>query len=259
VKALAAPQPVRLSVLGTPFAVHAADPAELAEVSRLFEPFLCTEGAEPVRAVHLGRGGGPLPDRIAELVGHLTATALSRADCLTVHAGVVACNGRAVAFPAGPGAGKSTLVAACLAAGLDYVSDEALCVSWQDGTLRCYPRPLALTGWTCRLLGVPGGPGQRYVTPAELSAAVAGEPLTLAHVVLLDRQDGVSARLRPASGDQVAAALLERSFTHWKQPERARELAHRLAADAAPWQLTFGDPKAAAALIADLPGDGARP
>jgi hypothetical protein len=247
----AATRPVRLSVLGTPFAVHAADGAVLAEVRRLFAPFVTGEEGPDARLVHVGRSAES-SGRVCELVAHLNATALSRVDCLAVHAGVVARDGRAAAFPAASGAGKSTLVAACLAAGLDYVSDEALCVSWDDGAVRGYPRPLALSDWACRLLGVGQAATERYLTAAELSAEVAGGPLVLAHAILLDRQDGVSARLRPASRGEVAAALLERSFTHWKRPERAYELAHELAARAEPWRLTLGGPRAAANLVADL-------
>jgi hypothetical protein len=249
VSELAAPRPVQICVLGTPFAVYAAEDAVLTEVRRLFAPFVTGDEEDPdTRLVHVGRSAEP----VAELTTHLNATALSRVDCLAVHAGVVARDGRVAAFPAISGAGKSTLVAACLAAGLDYVSDEALCLSWEDGAVRGYPRPLALSDWTCRLLGVGGAATERYLTAADLSAEVAGGALALAHVILLDRQDGVSARLRPAPRGEVAAALLQRSFTHWKRPERAYELVHELAGRAEPWRLTLGDPRVAAALVADL-------
>ncbi len=261
----AAPHPIRLSMLDTPFLVHGSDEAALAEVRRVLAPFVTRHREPAARVVHLGRGAGPA-GAFGELMIHLNATALSRADCLAVHAGVVARDGRVAAFPGGSGAGKSTLVAACLLVGLDYVSDEALCLSWPDGAVLRYPRPLALSGWATRLLGVggEGGAGVRgeagdgdegrehYLTATELSAEVAAEPLTLTHVVLLDRQDGVSAGLRPTGRREVAAALLERSFTHWKRPERAFELAHEMAGRAEPWQLTLGDPRAAAALVAGL-------
>ena len=242
------PQPVRIRMLGTPFAVYAAEEAVRTEVRRLFAPFVTGEDDPDARPVHLGRSAEP----VADLVAHLNATALSQVDCLAVHAGVVARDGRAAAFPAASGAGKSTLVAACLAAGLDYVSDEALCVSWEDGTVRGYPRPLALSEWTCRLLSLGTAAPERYLTAADLSAQVAEGALALAHVILLDRQVGVSARLRPATRGEVVACLLERSFTHWKRPERAFELAHELAGLAEPWRLTLGDPRTAAGLVADL-------
>jgi hypothetical protein len=249
---------LRLSVLGTRFVVSGGAEV-LAEAARLLAPFgdgvggLAANG--PPQDLHVGRAMPPTR-AVAELVAHLNATALSRVDCLAVHAGVVARGGQVVAFPASSGSGKSTLVAACLRTGLDYVSDEALCIDWTTAAIRGYPRPIALSTWACTLLGLPGPEDstllERFATPAELTADLAPEPLTLAHIVLLDRQPGVSAELRPATRQETAAALLERSFTHWKHPERAFDLAHYLATTAQPWRLTLGDPRAAAPLLAGL-------
>lgn len=50
-----------------------------------------------------------------------------------VHAGVVAEGDRVIAFPAESEAGKSTMTAACLGTGFQYVSDEALCVDFASG------------------------------------------------------------------------------------------------------------------------------
>lgn len=252
------PSPLRLSVLGTRFLVSGGAEV-LAEASRLFAAFgdgsngLAPNGA--LEDLHVGRGMPPVR-AVGELVAYLNATALSRVNSLAVHAGVVARGSQAVAFPAASGSGKSTLVAACLRTGLAYGSDEALCVDWTDGSIRRYPRPLALSTWACTLLGIPGPQDptliERFVTPAELGAELAPDPLALAHIVLLDRQPGVSAELRPATRQETAAALLARSFTHWKRPERAFELAHYLAEATQPWRLTLGDPRAAAPLIAGL-------
>jgi hypothetical protein len=251
-------QPLQLTVLGTQFVVSGGTEV-LAEAGRLLAPF--GEGANglsphgPSQDLHVGRAMPPVR-AVAELVAYLNATALSKVDCLAVHAGVVARGGQAVAFPAASGSGKSTLVAASLRVGLQYVSDEALCIDWITGAVRPYPRPLALSTWACTLLGLPGPDDpallERFVTPEELSAHLAPEPLALTHIVLLDRQPGVSAELRPATRQETAAALLERSFTHWKRPERAFDLAHHLAGNAQPWRLTLGDPRAAAPLLAGL-------
>ena len=75
----------------------------------------------------------------------ITRAAIDSERCsILVHAGVVARDGRAVVLPAPPDAGKSTLVAALVAAGFDYLSDEAAVID--PGTLRCrpMPRPLGL-------------------------------------------------------------------------------------------------------------------
>jgi hypothetical protein len=250
--------PLRLSVLGTQFLVSGGAEV-LTEAGRLLAPFGDGAGGldpnGPPRDLHVGRAMAPA-QAVGELIAHLNATALSRVDCLAVHAGVVARGGQAVAFPAASGAGKSTLVAACLRIGLEYVSDESLCIDWRTAAVRRYPRPLSLSTWACTLLGLPTPDDptaiERFATPEEMSANLAQEPLALTHIVLLDRQQGVSAELRPASRQEAAAALLERSFTHWKHPERAFELAHHLATQSQPWRLTLGDPRAAAPLLAGL-------
>jgi hypothetical protein len=73
-----------------------------------------------------------------------------------VHAGVVAAGGAAIAFPGPSGAGKTTLTVACLLAGLEYGSDEALCLDWETGAVLPYPRPLALTPAAAELAGAGG-------------------------------------------------------------------------------------------------------
>jgi hypothetical protein len=58
-----------------------------------------------------------------------------------VHAGAVAINGRGLVLPGRSFAGKSTLVAALVAAGAEYYSDE-LAVVDPNGMLRPYQRPI---------------------------------------------------------------------------------------------------------------------
>ncbi|MBI1758402.1 MAG: hypothetical protein HYR62_04145 [Actinobacteria bacterium] len=254
---------VGLSLLGTSFRLAARDDAVLTELGRLFGPF-AAEPTVDALTVHVGHGASAA-EALADLVAHLNATALDRADCFAVHAGVVGHEGVAAAFPAPSGAGKSTLVAACLRAGLGYVSDEALCVPWAGDGVLPYPRPLALSPWACRLLDValpralpqdpprdPAVGGERYLVPADLGAAPAAGPLRLGHVILLDRRPGAAASLRPARRQEAAGALLARSFTHYTHPQRAFELAHELAGAGQPWRLTFDDPRPAAALVSAL-------
>lgn len=61
---------------------------------------------------------------------------------LDIHAGVVAGEAGCVLLPAPPGSGKSTLTAALVRAGLDFLSDEVALLA--DGTLEAIPFPLAL-------------------------------------------------------------------------------------------------------------------
>jgi hypothetical protein len=187
---------------------------------------------------------------LSQLLTRINIAVLGATPLFAVHAGVVAAGGRAIALPAVSGTGKTTLVAACLRAGLTYVSDEALCLQWTDGAIVPYQRPLALSADSCRLLGIPApASGERLLSVADLGGRNATGPVRLEHVVLLDQ---TADRLRPGSRGNGAAALLGRSFNHWRRPERAFELAHELARGASVWHLGRGAPAATAAQLAEL-------
>jgi hypothetical protein len=80
----------------------------------------------------------------AELVADLQTFLACQAPGRTfIHAGVVALGDRALVLPARSGGGKTTLVAALLAAGAAYGSDEFAVVD-QHGFVHPYPRQLAL-------------------------------------------------------------------------------------------------------------------
>ncbi|MEN3357057.1 MAG: hypothetical protein V7637_1039 [Mycobacteriales bacterium] len=278
---------LRVSLLGTPFALDCADPGLATGLARLLASFRTAAGAADP-----GAGGAPAPGAavriavapdtdIGGVLAALNAAALARADYFAVHAGVVAAGGRAVAFPGPSGIGKTTLTVACLLAGLDYGSDEALCLDWSTGAVRPYPRPLALTPSAAELAGTyltgtrPPGAGPPGIGPpgtgppgadqpgavrtadeivlavADLGAEVAAEPLALAHV-LLPRRTGGSAALLPAPRGAAVAELLRRSFTAHHRPGQAFDLAHRVVAAAGTWYLDLGHPRDAAALVAGL-------
>lgn len=244
---------VRLRVLDTAVSVRCGL-EEAARLRHLYAPFVSgdrTDGTDR-------SGGGAVEhelrwEPLPELAARINALALAEARCLAVHAGAVAAGSTVVAFPAASGAGKTTLTAACLQAGLDFVSDEALCLDWDDGAVRPYPRPLALSAWSAAAVGLPAPSDvdELLVTAGDLGARVAPPPLHLSHVVLLEPAGG-SSSLRPAPRSAGAAELLRRSFTHWHRPERAFELAHETVRDGEVWWLRRGDPAANAATIAAL-------
>lgn len=264
---------VRFTVLGVPVRVE-GDAAVVAEVAALLADAArpvtsvpptagqdCAAGTEAAVRVHRsGRWytvvGGSSPSRVdgpatavAHVLAAVNAAALARANCLAVHAAVVARQGRAVAFPAASGQGKSTLAAACLLGGWDYVSDEALCLHWATGAVLAYPRPMELSEWSRAATGLPAttGPAEAFLTAAQLGARVAVGPLELEHLVLLERGDGVA--LDPLPRRDGVAALLTRSFNHWRNPGRAFDLAHEVVSRATVWRLRLGDPRTAATLL----------
>lgn len=257
-------EPLRLRVLDSTFELDAAEPAAGAELLRLWGGF-AVDAAGPARALRLDSA-----DQVPALSAEINRTALEEFGGFAAHAGVLTRGEVTVAVAGRSGQGKSTLVAAALRAGFDYVSDEALCVRWPSAELpglpdlpgtdevTAYPRPIGLTPWSVERLGLTAShlptvltPPEAYLTAADLGAVVRAEPPPLRHVVLLDNPTAET-DLRPARRSEVAAALLSLSFTAWRRPEAAFALAHRLAGAAQAWRLRPGPPAEAAARLAAL-------
>ncbi len=205
-------------------------------------------------------GGDSWADAFASMMANLNRRVIDRYDGFALHAGVVAADGRAIAFPADSGGGKTTLTAACLAAGLDYVSDEALCIDTDTGAVVPYPKPLGLSHWSRERLGIdeaslllPPGEKEAMVAPDQLGTTVPDGPLELAHVVI-PTFGGDGATLTEAPGYVAMATLIEFSFNHYKHGERAFTLAAQLANQVEVWRLDYDDPTAAARLIVERLG-----
>jgi hypothetical protein len=186
------------------------------------------------------------------LLSELNSDAIEGFAGFATHAGVVAHGRRAIAFVGGSGSGKSTIVAACIAGGLEYISDEALCVEFGSLSVAPYPKPLRLSSSSRRALElVPKAQfdGEVTVAASDLGARLASPPLELAHVVRLVRGP-VPARLNevvPACG---AAWLLRFSFNHYKEPLRTFDLVAGLGRQTQAWYLEYEEARAAASLVA---------
>jgi hypothetical protein len=125
-------------------------------------------------------------------------------DCIrgapqpVVHAGVVEGPHGAIAILGRSGAGKSTITAALVQAGLPYVTDEAVPVSAR-GEVAPWTKPLALSEPSMRALAVPlprspegsvTAGREHLVAVGALGAATTAPSLPLAAAVLLDGGPG---------------------------------------------------------------------
>ena len=203
-------------------------------------------------------GSGEDPSAVvAALLTALNRAAVDRCEFFAAHAGVVAIGGTAVAFPAESGRGKSTLTAACLKAGFEYVSDEAICVDPETDDLIAYPKPIGLSPWSRAALDVddnavafPSDAHEAFVTAGDLGAGVAQGPLDLRHIVVAEYGHD-SSNLQEIPGSQAMQALLEMSFNHYKFGAEAFHLASRLANDSRAWRLSYHEPVEAALMLRD--------
>lgn len=187
------------------------------------------------------------PAAVGHCLAALNLRATSRTPHLACHGALLARDGEGLVVPAASGSGKSTLSAALVARGWEYGSDEALGLRWRDGAVLGYPRPYALSGWSAAATGTTGGvpgDGETYhLPPTRLRSAVR-----VRHVVLLCRVDGPP-DLRPVHRADALQELVRRSFTHHRDPARALVLYADLLRGASCWELSLGDPRAAADLL----------
>ncbi|MGH8928763.1 MAG: hypothetical protein ACRDWH_10460, partial [Acidimicrobiia bacterium] len=194
--------------------------------------------------------------RVLDLfLGELNRRAVEDMVYFGVHAGVVATGNRTIAFPGGSGAGKTTLVGACLRAGFHYVSDEALCLDYANESVIPYPKPLSLSGWSIDALKVqashlnPATDGSKTpLHPEAVGGVVAPNPAHLSDLVVFERQPGAP-QIRELPSSQIVTALLRYSFNHYKRPADAFELTTGLARQCKGWALTYEDPIEAAQLL----------
>ena len=137
-----------------------------------------------------------------------------------IHASCVEGNGRAVAFTADSGGGKSTLAAALAARGFAHVCDDTLILEPGDRRVVGHPDGKSLKLWEDAFEFAPASrekaigfvPGKTYARPARR----ATEPVNLTDLVFIDY--GAECRLEPIRGAEKALRLPEtfyRDFIHF--------------------------------------------
>jgi hypothetical protein len=152
---------------------------------------------------------------VTRLVLEAPVTAMKMVRMQLLHAGAVVGPAGAAVLRGAAGAGKSTLVAACRAAGLGFLGDESLLVDRASpGRLEATLRDLVVTPESSRLLGldeasVPvlsGGERKRRIPLPEPRIPADRLATRVATVVLGPRKPG-PARLAALSGARFLEAF----------------------------------------------------
>jgi len=141
------------------------------------------------------------------------AVAVHAPERLFVHAGAVAWQGRAILLPGSSRAGKTSLVAALIAQGCDYYSDEFAIID-ASGQLHAYPRPLRVRREVDR------GPPEE-VEPAALGARVGVRPIPVGMVVVTRFVPGATFVPTHLTTAQVLLQLLDHTVAVRRAPARA--------------------------------------
>lgn len=209
-----------------------------------------TSEAEGGHTLYLGcyrRASDQAGDLLPSLVALVNQSAIGQLSEFAVHASVVAYGDRIVAFPALSGGGKTTLAAASVLAGAEYISDEALVLD-DDGGVIPYPKPMALSSWSCEVLGLPGNDGETLVLPDGLGGKTHADTSALTDLVLAEYGHD-STILEPLARSQAMTSLISLSFNHYKDPERAFRIASEVARRVNVWKLAYDDPLEAARTV----------
>ncbi len=257
-------QSARLALLDFDVAVHSDVPGAVDLIEELYAP-TCRSGiAEHAlvigRTFRNGEAGyftaqdgrvvvrTPAPTvAFSHLVFEANQQAIERSPRLVrIHAGAVAAGGRAIALPGAMGAGKSTLAAGLVTAGLAYLTDEVVAIDPETGRVQPYAKPISLgvapdelvvPTWTPgpearRLLGASG------LVPAAVLGTVGRDALALGAVVLPTYVPDAPTLIEPVPPADALAAIAAHTF-HLDEPGTLETLA-RLVADVPVFRLVGG-------------------
>ncbi len=204
-------------------------------------------GNEAVVEVGLARRG---QETIPRLLAAINRAVISRTNHFAVHAGVVGDDLRVLALIAPSGGGKSTLTTALVMEGMRYGSDEALCFD-DAGRVVPYPRPIGLTAWSCRTLGLPEPDGaEAFVTVNDLNGQLLEAGRTPTHL-LLPVRNAAGPALTPIPLSAAMASLIEHSFNHFRNPARAYDLATHTVLAVEAFRVDVSDPRETARFLLD--------
>ncbi len=148
--------------------------------------------------------------------------ALNAPDHIFVHAGAVGIDDRAVLIPGDSFAGKTSLVAALVAEGALYYSDEYAVLD-TDGRLHPYPKPLSLRDETTHATDH---------SVESLGGRAGTEVLTVGLIAVTQYRHGAEWSPRTCSRGEGALALLSHTVPARTRPEQALEAVRHAASEA---------------------------
>jgi outer membrane receptor protein involved in Fe transport len=175
---------------------------------------------------------------VVELQTRLDDYLLERTPYAPIHAGAVALDGRALLIPGMSRTGKSSLVAALIARGAAYLSDEYALLDG-DGRVHPYARPL--------LLRVPGSePEARTAVPAtRLTASIASSPARVSAIAALRYSDEAELWLERVPSSEGLLYLLQNTPRVVRDDDRTVTAAMRALRTARVYRGRRGDAEAA--------------
>jgi hypothetical protein len=201
---------------------------------------------------------------VATLVRAVNAEAIERCGLVALHAGGVERDGLGLVFPGRMEAGKTTLVAGLVRAGMGYLTDEAVVIDPEALLIRPYPKPLSLDPGSWALfpelepnapLASDGYKRDHWQVPsAAIRPGARGRSCPVRLVVFPRYARGATTELQPLRRAEALVQLAKHTF-HFKEQSRvALDLLADVIRPAACYHLTIGDLDEAVALLWNLAG-----
>jgi hypothetical protein len=192
-------------------------------------------------------------------VNHLTLR--STGDFFLIHAGAVqAPTGEGILLPAATGHGKTTLVAALVRKGFQYLSDEAGAIDPVSGNLYPYQRALTLKRGHAtdfpELYGIQNGGGWseaiKWVHPEDIRPGCVGSPCSLQLIVAPRYLAGAPTEVTPLTPAQTTMELLTKAINLVRYRTRAVPLAAEIGLQVPGFRLVSGNLDEAVSVILEL-------
>jgi len=175
-----------------------------------------------------------------------------------VHASAAVFDGGAIVLPGPMGAGKSTLVAALVRAGLGYLTDEVAAFDPVTRAIVPYPKYLSLGPELAHLLAAPPESvrpfiGDQTLVPPDVLRPGAAAPAAVPRLVVAPRfERGAAATIEPLRPAEALSTLAQHAFHIEQDGPRTLDVLAGVVEQASCYRLVSGDVEEATALLLDL-------
>lgn len=183
---------------------------------------------------------------------------------LMVHAAVAAVDGRAVVMPAPQQSGKTTLVAALVADGFGYLTDEAAAFDPATGTIEAYPKWLSMKpgSWPLFPHLRPALPpeqaafatAQWHVDPNVIRTGAVVSAAEPGWIIAPRYRPGAMTSLEPTSRAEALAILAGEAFNLARMGPVGFQALAGVVRRSRCWRLTTGDLAGAVAAVRSVTG-----
>ncbi len=185
-----------------------------------------------------------------------------------VHTSAATSGDAAIVLPGPMGAGKSTLVAALVRAGLGYLTDEVVAFEPSSGVIRPYPKYLSLgSEFAPQVTPLPESlrvfVGDQTLVPPDALRPGAVAPAARARLIVSPRYErGATAAIEPLGGAEALSMLAQHAFHVERDGQRTLEVLAEVVECSSCYRLVSGTVEEATAalleLIDALPSNGRR-